>query len=142
MINILNNSHDLFHTLNQISRHVTNRVNDVLKPLGIYSSQWTVIFVLYSKGTMTQKELSEYLSIEAPPMTRTIQRLVANGFVKQIPGKDKREKYIQLTNEALVNYPKWEAAVTDLNHILLSSLPNHSQEELQKLLNGWLGKLS
>jgi MarR family transcriptional regulator, transcriptional regulator for hemolysin len=136
------NNHDLFHTINQLSRNLTNRVNEVLKPFGLFSSQWTVIYVLHTKGLMTQKELSKYLSIEAPPMTRTIQRLVKQRYVKQIPGKDKREKYIQLTEEALIKYPLWEASISKLNESLLSELPEHSREELYQLMSVWLKKIS
>jgi MarR family transcriptional regulator, transcriptional regulator for hemolysin len=135
-------NHDLFHTINQLSRNVTNQINEALKPFGLFSSQWTVIYVLHKKGSMTQKELSNYLSIEAPPMTRTIQRLVKQGYVKQITGKDKREKYIQLTEEAFIGYPHWEATILKINQSLLSKLPEHSREDIYQSLSVWLKNLS
>jgi MarR family transcriptional regulator, transcriptional regulator for hemolysin len=136
------NTHEIFHTINQLSRYLTNRINEELKPLGIYSSQWTVIYVLKTKGSLTQKEICKYLAIEAPPMTRTIQRLLTQGYVKQIQGKDKREKYIQLTEVALEKYPTWEAATLQVNDSLLSALPSHSHEELSQQLKGWYKQLS
>lgn len=99
------------------------------------------MFVLKTKGSLTQKELCEYLFVEAPPMTRTIQRLVKQGYVKQVPGQDKREKYIQLTDEALQAYPQWEQAVNKMNESLLEHLPASSQEELFHLQSGWLKQL-
>jgi DNA-binding MarR family transcriptional regulator len=134
-------SHDLFHSLHQLSRHLTNKLNEVLKPMGLYGSQWAVIYVLKKKDSLTQKELCDYLFVEAPPMTRTIQRLVKQGYVRQVPGQDKREKHIQLTDEALKQYPNWEQAVTELNQTLLSQLPKTSQEELFNLQNYWLNQL-
>jgi len=134
-------SHELIHTLHQLSRHLTNKLNEALKPMGLYGSQWAVIFVLQTKGSLTQKDLCDYLSVEAPPMTRTIQRLVKQGYVKQIPGNDKREKYILLTDEALVQYPKWEKVVMEVNQSLLSHLPESSQKELLRLQKGWLQQL-
>lgn len=134
-------THELFHTLHQLSRQLTNRLNDALKPFGLYSAQWSVLFVLHTKGSLTQKELSEYLFVEAPPMTRTIQRLVKQGYVKQIPGKDKREKYIQLTEEAVKEFPKWEHAVTQCNQTLLKDFPESSQLELTNLQSVWLKQL-
>ncbi|MGX6446064.1 MarR family winged helix-turn-helix transcriptional regulator [Neobacillus sp. K501] len=135
------NNHGLFHTLHQLSRHLTNKLNETLKPFGLYSAQWSVMFVLKTKGSLTQKELCEYLFVEAPPMTRTIQRLVKQGYVKQVPGQDKREKYIQLTDEALQAYPQWEQAVNKMNESLLEHLPASSQEELFHLQSGWLKQL-
>lgn len=135
------NSHALFHTLHQLSRHLTNKLNETLKPFGLYSAQWSVLFVLKTKGSLTQKELCEYLFVEAPPMTRTIQRLVKQGYVKQVPGQDKREKYIQLTDEALREYSQWEQAVFECNKTLLEHLPEKSQEALYLLQADWLEQL-
>jgi MarR family transcriptional regulator, transcriptional regulator for hemolysin len=135
------NSHELFHTLHQLSRHLTNTLNEALKPLGLYGSQWSVIFVLKSKGSLTQKELCEYLFVEAPPMTRTIQRLVKQGYVLQVPGKDKREKLIQLTDVALKMFPEWEKTVIQTNQTLMKHFPETSQEELFHLQKSWLQQL-
>jgi MarR family transcriptional regulator, transcriptional regulator for hemolysin len=135
------NSHELFHTLHQLSRHLTNTLNEALKPLGLYGSQWSVIFVLKTKGSLTQKELCEYLFVEAPPMTRTIQRLVKQGYVSQVPGKDKREKLIQLTDVSFKMFPEWEKAVLENNQSLLKHLPEISQEELLHLQKSWLLQL-
>lgn len=134
-------NHALFHTLHQLSRQLTNSLNEALKPFGLYSAQWSVLFVLHTKGSLTQKELSEYLFVEAPPMTRTIQRLVKQGYVRQIPGKDKREKYIQLTEEALKEFPNWEHAVSECNNDLLKNFPEVSQQELLNLQSVWLKQL-
>ena len=137
----IQNSHELFHTLHQLSRKLTNKLNEALKPFGLYSAQWSVIFVLKTKGSLTQKELCEYLFVEAPPMTRTIQRLVKQGFVKQVQGKDKREKHIQLTEAAIKDFPKWEQAVFENNKALLNGLPETSQTELLNLQTTWLKEL-
>ena len=134
-------SHELFHTLHQLSRHLTNKLNESLKPMGLYSAQWAVIFVLKNKGSLTQKELCDYLFVEAPPITRTIQRLVKQGYVKQVPGKDKRERHVQLTEEALKEYPLWESVVTEVNQGLLKHFPVASQEELLKLQTNWLQQI-
>ncbi|MED4227732.1 MarR family winged helix-turn-helix transcriptional regulator [Neobacillus cucumis] len=134
-------THELFHTLHQLSRHLTNSLNEALKPIGLYSAQWSVIYVLKNKGSLTQKELCDYLFVEAPPMTRTIQRLVKQGYVSQIQGKDKREKHVQLTDVALQEYPKWEQIVNSVNQKLLNNFPNESQEQLVKLQKSWLQQI-
>ncbi|MEO2073942.1 MAG: MarR family transcriptional regulator [Bacillus sp. (in: firmicutes)] len=134
-------THELFHTLHQLSRHLTNKLNEALTPLGLYGSQWAVIFVLKNKGSLTQRELCNYLFVEAPPMTRNIQRLVKQGYVRQVSGKDKRAKYIELTEEALNLYPVWENVVNQVNQTLLKNFPQTSQEELLALQSSWLKQL-
>jgi len=134
-------THELFHTLHQLSRHLTNKLNEALKPLGLYSAQWSVIYVLKNKGSLTQKELCDYLFVEAPPMTRTIQRLVKQGYVSQVQGKDKREKHVQLTDTALQEYPNWEQIVNTVNKSLLEDFPLVSQEQLLELQKSWLQQI-
>ena len=134
-------THELFHTLHQLSRHLTNKLNEALKPLGLYSAQWAVIYVLKNKGSLTQKELCDYLFVEAPPMTRTIQRLVKQGYVTQVPGKDKREKHVLLTELANQDYPKWEHIVNSVNHELIREFPLELQEQLLKLQKNWLQQI-
>jgi MarR family transcriptional regulator, transcriptional regulator for hemolysin len=134
-------THELFHTLHQLSRHLTNKLNEALKPLGLYSAQWAVIYVLKNKGSLSQKELCDYLFVEAPPMTRTIQRLVKQGYVTQVPGKDKREKHVQLTELADQEYPKWEHIVNSVNQELMKDFPIESREQLVKLQKSWLQQI-
>jgi MarR family transcriptional regulator for hemolysin len=134
-------NHNLFHSIHQLSRHLTKCVNEALQPFGLYSAQWSVLYTLKLKGTLTQTELCEYLSVEAPPMTRTIQRLVKQGYVKQVPGEDRRIKQISLTEKALEAYPKWENAVLAVNATLLKQFSPASQEELYTLTSEWLRQL-
>lgn len=133
--------HELFHSIHQLSRNLTKRVNAALEPFEIYSSQWSVLFVLKEKGSMTQKELCQYLAIEAPPMTRTIQKLQKLGLVEQTEGEDRRKKYIGLTEKAITNYPVWEQAVMNVNNQIVSGLSEHDQKELRIMVTTWLKKL-
>lgn len=134
---MLENSHILFHSIHQLSRQLTRCLNEALEPFGLYNAQWSVLYVLKEKGTLTQKELCEYLAVEAPPMTRTIQRLGKQGYVEQRSGEDKRKKYIQLSSKAAEEFPVWEEAVLKANDKVLTLLPEHSQEVLQQLISEW-----
>jgi MarR family transcriptional regulator, transcriptional regulator for hemolysin len=134
-------SHNLFHSIHQLSRKLTKHTNEALLPFGLYSAQWSVLFVLKTKGNLTQSELCEYLSVEAPPMTRTIQRLVKQGYVEQITGEDKRKKTIQLTSTALMEFPKWEEKVLEINDSLLRNLHEDSQDQLYTLTSEWIKQL-
>lgn len=137
----MEDKHQLFHSIHQLSRNLTKRVNAALEPYGIYSSQWSVLYVLKEKGSMTQKELCHYLAIEAPPMTRTIQKLQKLGMIEQREGEDKRKKYIALTSKALNSYPILEKAVMEVNHQIISGLNEGDQKELRTIISDWLKTL-
>lgn len=132
------NTHQLFHTIHQLSRELVKQTNNTLQPFGLYTAQWSVLFVLKDKGKMTQKELCDYLAVEAPPMTRTIQRLIKQGYVKQVAGEDRRVKIIEMTEQAKAAYPKWETAVLEMNDRLLMGVPDEQRESMQQLLSSYL----
>ncbi|MDQ0857412.1 MarR family winged helix-turn-helix transcriptional regulator [Bacillus sp. V2I10] len=129
---------NIFHSIQQLSRQLTKRLNEVLQPHGLFSAQWTVLFTLKKYGTLTQTELCDYLSIEAPPMTRTIQRLVKQGYVLQIPGSDKRTKHIKLTDKAINDYALWEKSVLEMENDLLKAIPDDMQDPLRTYIQQWL----
>lgn len=130
-------THELLHTIHQLSRELTKQANQTLSPFGLYSAQWAVLFVLKTKGSMSQSDLCEYLSVEAPPMTRTIQRLRKQEYVQQIPGADKRVKMISLTEKAEAAYPEWETAVLLMNERLLCHVSADERMLMQTLLADW-----
>ncbi|USK33472.1 MarR family transcriptional regulator [Bacillus sp. F19] len=129
---------NIFHSIQQLSRQLTKRLNEVLQPYGLFSAQWTVLFTLKKYGTLTQTDLCDYLSIEAPPMTRTIQRLVKQGYVIQIPGSDKRTKHIKLTDKAINDYALWEKSVLEMENDLLKAIPDDMQDPLRTYIQQWL----
>jgi len=132
------NNNDLFHTIQQLARQLTKLMNETLEPYGLYSAQWSVLYVLKMQGTQTQKQLCDYLAVEAPPMTRTIQRLVKQGYVEQVTGPDRRANYIQLTQKANEEYPKWEQSITKMNTALIEHFPQPAQKQLHLLSSEWL----
>ncbi|MEH7222730.1 MarR family winged helix-turn-helix transcriptional regulator [Bacillus sp. JJ1566] len=134
--------HTLFHAVHQLSRQLTKHVNETLEPFGLFSAQWSVLFVLKTKGTLTQTELCDYLTVEAPPMTRNIQKLVKLGYVRQVQGTDKRTKHIELTEKALAEYPDWELAMVEMNQRLVENFPKEMQDQLNGLLNHWFHQIT
>lgn len=130
--------HQFFHLFFQTSRHLTKKLNEQLSPLGIYSSQWTVIYYLKRNGPATQAELCAYLSVEAPTMTRTINRLELAGWVIKTAGRNKREKLIELTDLAIEQFPIWKAAVDSFESKIMNGITEIDQtnaEDILTLLN-------
>ena len=82
------------HKVNQLARSFTKKLNEKISPLGLYSSQWAIVVYLYEKKQCTQIELSQYLTVEAPTITRTLARMEEMGWVTREYGNNKREKHI------------------------------------------------
>lgn len=86
-----------FHQFMLLYRPFTSELNKILAPFHLYSAQWSALYFIHSKETISLVEISEYLYVEKPTITRTINRLEELQYIEQIPGKDKREKRIRLT---------------------------------------------
>lgn len=138
----MSDTHDLFHSIQQLARQLTKRTNTALQPFNIYSSEWTVLYVLKDKGPLTQKDIAEYLAIEAPPITRTIKKLVDKNYVMQVKRSDKRSNLVVLTDHALKEFPKWEQAILKTNAQLVQKLPETSYEQLKIMITSWSNSIT
>ncbi|MEK5080012.1 MarR family transcriptional regulator [Solibacillus sp. FSL W7-1436] len=124
----------LFHILFQQNRYLVKQLNDTLKQHGLFSSQWTVLFLLHQKGQMTLTEIWKYLDVEAPTVTRTVTRLETLGWVERVQGTDKREKMIDLTAKAMEQFPQIEASVVSFERKMTENLSEEEQALLIQLL--------
>ena len=115
------------HKVNQLARSFTKKLNEKITPLGLYSSQWAIVVYLYEKKQCTQIELSQYLSVEAPTITRTLARMEEMGWVTREYGNNKREKLIRPTEKACEMFIKWNEV--DKN-IEIDALKDISKDEL------------
>ena len=125
------------HKVNQLARSFTKKLNEKISPLGLYSSQWGIIVYLYEKKQCTQIELSQYLSVEAPTITRTLARMEEMGWITREYGNDKREKHIKLTEKAYEMFIKWHEVD---NNIEIDAIKDISKDELD-IFNNVLEKM-
>lgn len=124
----------LFHEIHQRSRLSIKEVNETLKEFSLYSSQWSILFCLKQFGSMTQTEIWQYMNVEAPTVTRTLTKLEQSGWIVRLQGKDKRERIVQLSEEAERIVPEIEKRILEVESELVSSLSEEEQEELIRLL--------
>ena len=120
------------HKVNQLARSFTKKLNEQIAPLGLYSSQWAIVVYLYEKKQCTQIELSQYLMVEAPTITRTLARMEEMGWVTREYGNNKREKHIKLTEKAYEMFIKWNL-VSD--NIEVEATKDISKDELDVFNN-------
>src|SRR6476661_5110851 len=99
------NNRNLLHLLNQQTRLLAKEVNIRLSDHGLYASQWSIIFCIERFGPMTQTAIWKYLNVEAPTVTRTLSRMEKSGWIVRKQGNDKRERVIELTDDAKRKFP-------------------------------------
>ncbi|AXF54583.1 MarR family winged helix-turn-helix transcriptional regulator [Salicibibacter kimchii] len=119
------------HFINQTARNFVKTLNERISPLGLYSSQWGVILFLGAEGKSTQRQISDYLRVEAPTMTRTITRMEKEGLITKTSGEDRRTRYITLTEKANELYGEWLHASDKMENQAIEGI---SAEDLETFL--------
>ena len=124
----------LFHALFQKTRLLSKELNTVLKEHDLFASQWTVLYCIYEHGNMSLTEIWKYLNVEAPTVTRTVNRLAELGWLTIEEGKDRRERIVKLSEQAVASFPEIEETVIRFEHQFLKRLSNQEQLQLMELL--------
>ncbi|WP_342599521.1 MarR family transcriptional regulator [Psychrobacillus sp. FSL H8-0483] len=124
----------LIHELFQKSRFLSYEVNITLKKHDLYSSQWSVLNCIQIHRKMTLTQIWKYLNVEAPTITRTVNRLADLGWLEITPGKDRREKFVQLSARAIQDFPAIKASVMEFEDRMVSNLSNEEEKLLLELL--------
>jgi len=83
--------------LRRASRAVTQLYDSMLRPVGMRSSQFTLLKVLVDKGPVRQGVLGEWLALDSTTLTRSLSPLKTAGWIDIRTGDDRRERLVELT---------------------------------------------
>jgi len=100
--------------LRLLNRVVTNLYDDALRPFGVRLSQGNVLAVTAQLGVARPAQVCEFLEMDASTLSRTVDRMVANGWLEIVPDEDGRSQPFRLTvaGRRLMEraLPAWELA--------------------------------
>lgn len=125
---------EFFHHYLQVSRTFTKKLNEQLSKINLYLSQWSVIYYLHISETATLIEISNYFNVEKPTITRTVNRLEEMKLIEQIPGRDKRERRIQLTDLGVQMYIEGQKIVDEFEQKIMEDIPEDERERARGIL--------
>lgn len=98
----------------QLSRIITRIYDDALRPLGITSSQFTLLTQLAQQDGITAVEIGTELDIEKSTLSRNLKRLLALGHLTMDPPAGRRGRGLHLTQKGrdviFKAYPVWRDA--------------------------------
>jgi len=98
----------------------------------LHPSHHMVLFSLYKKDGISQEKLSRELTVDKATVTRSIKKLVEDGFIDRRQDKDdKRLYHLHLTNKSMNIRPEIEFIFKNWNNILLDGL---SEEEVDQAI--------
>ena len=109
-------------------RPLITSLNELMSTYELSYSLWQVIFYIKNNGPSTLVEISNQYNVEKPTITRRVHRLEELQMVKQIAGKDRREKVIQLTELGEEIYQACRKNITDLENNVMEGIAKEEQK--------------
>jgi DNA-binding MarR family transcriptional regulator len=109
-------------SLRRASRALSQHYDEALRPLGLRSTQFTLLQTLSLTGEVSQGKLGQILAMDSTTLTRTLEIMCENGWVTKRHGKDRRERRLRLAKagEAQMKraLPHWEKVQVQLRQRL------------------------
>ncbi|MGW9528549.1 MarR family winged helix-turn-helix transcriptional regulator [Paenibacillus terrae] len=100
--------------MKKASRFITSLYDEYLRPIGLRSTQLSLLMALEQAGTVTITRLSQILLMDRTTLQRDLKPLERQGWVSITEGEDRRKRLIALTPEGrnLLKraLPLWEQA--------------------------------
>lgn len=79
------------------ARALTQVYDEALRPQGLRVTQFTILQALSLTGEILQGDLGDLLALDSTTLTRTLRLMRARGWIEEQPGKDRRERWLQLS---------------------------------------------
>jgi DNA-binding MarR family transcriptional regulator len=93
---------------------VTQFYDEALAPSGLRITQFTLLGTIWEAGPITMNQLAELMSMDRTTLTRNLEPLTRQGFVRSEEGEDRRVRLIMLTAEGKAALsqalPLWQQA--------------------------------
>ena len=129
------NSQELFSQLATTARHSRTLLSRQLLSCGLYAGQDAVILALDADDGMSLSAIADQLGVRAPTMTKTINRLAAQGFVdKRGSDTDARLSHVFLTESGREAVDRVRKALRKSQRLAAEEMSSKDLKLLTKLL--------
>lgn len=108
--------------LRQLGRMVNRHYDHHLSAMGLKSTQYALLSFVVKLGPIRPSDLARHLQMDASTLTRNLQPMVAQGWLRVGAGENARSRLIEATAEGEAlraeAHRAWKAAQTALNRRL------------------------
>ena len=106
-------------SVRRASRVLTQIYDRAMRPLGLRSTQFSILQALSKTGNILQGDLAEFLALDNTAMTRAVQLLRKRAWIKVVQGKDRRERWLSLSKSGEAELARlqsaWETVQRDVH---------------------------
>jgi len=108
--------------LRQLSRVVTRHYDAYVAGTGLKNTQYSLLSHVVVLGPLRPSDLAERMRLDASTLTRNLQPLLAQGWLRQGPGEDARSRLVEATDAGRAKRAEaqraWKQAQLALNERL------------------------
>jgi DNA-binding MarR family transcriptional regulator len=105
--------------LRQVSRVVTRHYDSYVSATGLKMTQYSLLSHVVLLGPIRPSELAQRMRLDASTLSRNLQPLLAQGWVRLGPGDDARSRLVEATDEGRAKRAEgqraWKQAQLALN---------------------------
>jgi len=128
-------THYLAYLLAQANRQVTAQLTEALNDEGVQIEHWRILEVLSDEQGRSMGELAELVLMNHPALTKTIDRMVSNGFVhRRADAEDSRRVLVYITDHGVELVGRLKECVDQHHEALNAAVGSKKAEQLKKLL--------
>lgn len=131
----------LIRQLHVTVRAFTKGVNEVMKPLGLYSSEWAVLNFVAKHDSFPQSDIAAALEIEGAAISKTLSKMEQKGLIVRTSSQDKREKRISLTEKGRELYPLAAQAAGSHRSAVLAGLSRDDRRQMLSFIQSMLDRI-
>ena len=108
--------------LRQLSRVVTRHYDAYVAATGLRNTQYSLLSHVVLSGPIRPSDLAQRMRLDASTLTRNLQPLLAQGWLRQGPGEDARSRLVEATEAGRAKRADaqraWKQAQLALNALL------------------------
>lgn len=127
--------YSFFSKFQLVHRPYSNQLQEMLLPYGISASQWGLLRYLFENGPSTSSDLVAYWQVEKPSITPIAQKLVAQGIIFILPGTDKRQKVMHLSDKGNAMYLEIKQGLDSFQEELMRGITQEERDVAEQLLD-------
>lgn len=124
-----------FSTLSRMQRLYTKSLHTRLGPYDVKPGYLDILHSLWAQDEITQKQLNASLDIEQATLSNTLARMQRDGLIaRKADTRDRRHKYIYLTEKGKSLQPAVLSAIEDLQKLVNTGLTVNDRRYFNRVL--------
>ncbi len=113
---------------------LTNFYDRALEPSGLTVSQFSLLNDIISLGSCNKSELARYTKLDRTTIIRNLRALQTRGLIAEIPGTDKRNRLICLTDLGKTSVEKGLLSWKEAQRQIRAAIGEEELEDFMKAL--------